>query len=297
MVVVGASNLDIIARTNAPIVAHDSNRGTIIKTPGGVARNIAENLGRLGIKPILLTALSDDADGNYIKAITEQSGVKVVAKLVSRLPTYIAVLDEKNDMVVGINDMESFDDFTVTPFKRCLKDATHIVVDLNVSSDVLDALMNLKARLYVDGISTVKVKKITPYLKLIDSIKLNYLELQALTKQAVEDDDSLKLATQQVVDAGVKNVYVTHKDGVLWGTPETMKYYPTIPVQVKNTTGAGDAFLAGVVYGDYSDQDPVVAGLSVAKYTLETLETVSQFISKENIESLMGAYHHAYKNK
>ena len=59
--VIGGANIDISAKHSAPVaVAGDSQRGKISVSAGGVARNIAENLARLGSAVQLITGLGDD---------------------------------------------------------------------------------------------------------------------------------------------------------------------------------------------------------------------------------------------
>ena len=59
--VIGGANIDISAKYNSAVTATgDSNQGQIFTSAGGVARNIAENLARLGSAVQLITGLGDD---------------------------------------------------------------------------------------------------------------------------------------------------------------------------------------------------------------------------------------------
>ncbi|MGQ9814624.1 MAG: PfkB family carbohydrate kinase, partial [Candidatus Roseilinea sp.] len=66
ILVIGAANLDIKGRLFAPAVASSSNSCAIRTSFGGVARNIADNLARLGVPVTLLTAVGNDFAGQNI---------------------------------------------------------------------------------------------------------------------------------------------------------------------------------------------------------------------------------------
>ena len=69
-VVVGGANMDIKARSAAPVVAATSNPGHVVRSPGGVGRNVAENLARLGTPTTLVAAVGADALGDELVAAT-----------------------------------------------------------------------------------------------------------------------------------------------------------------------------------------------------------------------------------
>ena len=74
--VVGASNVDIIARSDAPVIAADSNVGTVEKAPGGVGRNIAFALKALGFDVSMLTAIANDENG-HITSVREPFAISI----------------------------------------------------------------------------------------------------------------------------------------------------------------------------------------------------------------------------
>ncbi|MEI8181049.1 PfkB family carbohydrate kinase, partial [Aestuariivirga sp.] len=63
VIVIGGANVDIKGRSRGSFVAGTSNPGEVTVSAGGVGRNIAENLARLGISVSLVTALGQDANG------------------------------------------------------------------------------------------------------------------------------------------------------------------------------------------------------------------------------------------
>jgi pseudouridine kinase len=74
--------------------------------------------------------------------------------------------------------------------------------------------------------------------------------------------------------------------GVVYATPTTSGYVPSIEVEVVDPTGAGDALTAAVVYALLNDipiDEAVRLGVSAATLTLESAETVRQDLSLESL--------------
>lgn len=65
LVVVGGTNMDVVARMSAPLVPATSNPGRTRISPGGVGRNIAACLGLLGAPVRLVSAVGDDAHDEH----------------------------------------------------------------------------------------------------------------------------------------------------------------------------------------------------------------------------------------
>src|SRR2546430_1789563 len=105
MLVIGAANLDIKGRLLANPVQGSSTPGHIRVSPGGVARNIAENLVRLDIETILLTAVGDDEGGERLLGQAVGSGIDITEALIVegfRTGAYMAFLREDGTLEYGI---------------------------------------------------------------------------------------------------------------------------------------------------------------------------------------------------
>jgi len=64
--VFGAANTDLVGFPETGLVFSDSNKGRIKMLPGGVGRNIAENLSRLGQNVSLVSVLGDDVFKDFL---------------------------------------------------------------------------------------------------------------------------------------------------------------------------------------------------------------------------------------
>jgi pseudouridine kinase len=110
VVVVGGANVDIKAHSTAALVGATSNPGTVVRTPGGVGRNVAENLARLGTRVALVSTVGSDPDGDWLLKETAAAGVDVTPVLRGgRTGRYVAVLDADGELVAGVSDMTATD--------------------------------------------------------------------------------------------------------------------------------------------------------------------------------------------
>ena len=90
---IGGTNVDIQGKSHTNVVRYDSNPGMIGISFGGVGKNIAENISRLGISSKLITALGDDLYGNdimeYLKIRTSISVIYCFLKISLLQCTYL----------------------------------------------------------------------------------------------------------------------------------------------------------------------------------------------------------------
>ena len=105
---IGAANVDIHGFSKDILINRDSNPGRIKVCPGGVSRNIAENLTRLGIRTELITAVGGDPNGALILDSCKSLGIGTEHTLIAPdavSSVYMAIMDSSKDMALAISDM------------------------------------------------------------------------------------------------------------------------------------------------------------------------------------------------
>ena len=110
--VVGAVNVDITGFTKDKLILKDSNIGKMETSPGGVGRNIAENLQRLDFKVNLVSIFGDDPLSEYIKKSCIDKEIKIDNSFFLKdasAATFIAIVNEQNDLAVGIAAMDIYE--------------------------------------------------------------------------------------------------------------------------------------------------------------------------------------------
>lgn len=290
-VVIGGAAWDIKARSRGAARLHTSNPSTVVQTPGGVGRNIAEGIARLGDRVYLVASVGNDSAGRDLLVRTAEAGVFVDQVHTSGHPTgsYLAALDEDGELVIGMADFAATDALTPAALSRSqelLSRSEVIVLDGNLPASVMDWALTLAAssgaRVVVEPVSVVKASRLAGLLgpqRPVFTITPNVDELAALVGHPVADDlDELVAAARELHWRGVRYTWVSRgPQGSLLVGPDEVVAIPAEPVDVADVTGAGDALTAGYVHALLSGASAVTAahwGHLAAALTLESPLTV-----------------------
>jgi len=288
-VVVGGANTDIAGFTERPLVERDSNPGHVRVSPGGVGRNIAENLARLGVQTSLVAAFGEGHDARALVEACREAGVRVVEVPAPGVPAsrYLAILDEAGDLALAVNDMRATESLTpgaLDAHMPLLSGAAAIVLDANLAADTLASLAERFADvpLVLDCVSVPKVSRARSILGALWAVKANVAEARALSG---DNGGGPLEAARGCVRAGVARAFVTAgADGVAWVTPEGEGTFVPPVLDVVNATGAGDAFTAGLVYAlleGFDARRAVLFGSAMSRLALGSEQTVSPEVSEK----------------
>lgn len=291
IVVIGGANLDLVGHSRVTYRAADSNPGRVKMSPGGVGRNIAENLARLGAEVVFLSAIGEDPQGQLVAQATKASGVDLqhVVHTTCGTSTYLCILDEYGEMVGAINEMEPIQEVTdevVRKWAPVIQSADACVLDMNLSEMALSAFFAVKGDVpvYVDPVSCAKAEKVKPYLDLVMGIKPNRSEAGVLTGMDQEDPFQLGKA---LLDRGVEEVVLSDGgNGVYCFGKASPLHCPVKSVDVVNVTGAGDAFMAAWVFSAFekmSWEERCHFAMSASALTIESEETIHPDFSYESV--------------
>jgi len=295
--VIGGANVDLLGVACGGLYSEDSNIGRISESPGGVGRNIAENLARLGVQPYLISAFGTDAHGRWLREECERDGIDVTFALdVDEVPgsRYLAISDAGGDMRLALNDMRALDYLTPEVLVHAaplLDRATVIVADTNIPAETLVWLAeNSTAPLLIDPVSVAKAPRISPVLDRVYALKLNVLEAGALLNQSLSahDESACEGAVSALLARGVRRVFLTRgAHGVIAADRCELLNLPAPDVSIANVTGAGDAFSAGVAYATLSGMSlrrSAEIGSALAALALASERTVSLAIDPNTVQ-------------
>jgi pseudouridine kinase len=299
VLVIGASGMDIVGRADERLRAGASNPGHLRLSHGGVARNLAENLQRLGAHVHLITAVGDDAEGHQLLDHAAGLGIDVEHSLTVPGQTtgaYLAVLDHDGILQVGLDDMSATAALTPAHFRTCepLFDmAATVVVDGNLAPKSLAAVVALCQRhgvpLAADPTSVSLAPKFEPHLAALTLLSPNLAEAAMLCGNGLPEsgeERSLE-AARQLVSRGVHMAIVSRAEfGVSYASPAGSGNVPAIKTEVLDPTGAGDALLGTVVFGLLNEiplDEAVRLGVTAAALTLRSHGTVAPDLSLERL--------------
>jgi len=281
LVVLGGANVDIVGFTDVPLILKDSNQGTLKISMGGVGRNIAENLIRLGLTTKLISVIGDDANGQQLKIHAQQIGLDVSDSLFLKnqaTSVHLAIMDENNDMALGLSAMSIFDQFNLAFIKKkqaILQKATCIVLDTNMPKAVLDEVATNypHKKIFLDAVAGSKALRAKDTLPYLYTLKVNRLETEILSGIKIITKRTFYKIADYFHKTGVKNLCITlGSEGVFYSNAAERGFIkPSEEISVINTNGAGDAFMAGLIFSDYKDytlKESVQLGMACALITL-----------------------------
>lgn len=301
ILVLGASIVDIFGFCGRSYAQRDSIPGHIKISFGGVCRNIAENLARVGVNTQFISTLGDDENGKSILEHSRKLGYNMENSLFlegESTPTYLAILNHQGEMESAVVDMESLnkmDEAFVDGKHEVFENAEYTIVDSD-NPILLEYILKKyqgKSKFILDPVSAKKAKKIRHLVKYFHTIKPNRFETEALCGFKIETNDDLRKAGRFFIEQGVKNVFISlDADGIYYITSEGEEGTLACcePIDVKNVTGAGDSFVAGIGYGYMNNlniKDTLKYSVAMSIITITHEETINSKMSHELVEDLV----------
>lgn len=297
VVVVGSATIDTKGRVLSHLEPGTSTPGQIRVSVGGVGRNIAENLARLGVSVALLSAVGDDTSGRRILQRTQEGGVDiehVVTLPNSRSGAYVAVMDENGAPFVSVDDMEIIQAMTpkyVYARRGLIGSAEMIVFDSNLAPNTIESLVSIakknSVRISADPVSVGLATRLRPVLPELYLVTPNSAEASALTGKPAAVRNEALAAAKALVRQGVHIAVVAMAElGVCYATSETSGHISALKTDVVDFTGGGDALHAALIFGllqDMAIDEAIRLAVSAAALTLQCRDTVCPDISLDRI--------------
>ncbi|MEC5425270.1 carbohydrate kinase family protein [Virgibacillus sp. C22-A2] len=299
IICIGGANVDRKLYAKNKIVSGTSNPVQSSRTVGGVARNIAENLGRLGEKVTFLSVGGLDLEWQEIyEASSPFMNLDHVVQLEHRSTgSYTAVLDTDGDLSIALADMDIYEEITPALLEGksdILKEAKCIVVDLNCPGETINFLCQFTAKheipLVVIPVSSPKMDRLPESLSSVSWLIVNKDETESFFKAKLQSYNDWENSVTKWLELGAKNVIVTNgAKGVIVGTETgVIRHYPAVETPlVVDVTGAGDSFCSAIIYSWLKNikLDSIIkSGLVNAHKTIVSKYTVRKELSEKQIK-------------
>jgi pseudouridine kinase len=302
---IGATLIDELYFTTTALVPHSSNPAQKSTHIGGVMHNIMHHLALLGVKPGLITAIGNDAEGQTIKAHFDQIQIDYAGMLQADASTgkYVSILDEVGNLFVAVCEDNCGKYLTVAYLESQLTymmDFDLLLIDTNLETEVIQWLIHFananQKLLIIEPVSVTKARKLAALdLTGVYLITPNEEELEALGRD-VEASQEEQIAA--LLRRGVSNLWLRQgAQGSTWIT-NTSRFSLGVPtITIADTTGAGDAALAGWVFGFIQRENPTSClqlGQSLALHILQQKGAVDPKLDAATLHHLMKKYYHEY---
>ncbi len=296
--------MDVHGRSSAAVVMRDSNPGHLHTSVGGVTRNVLENLARQGLETRLVSAVGDDVYGMMIKLGSEAAGIdmsQVVTVPGATSSCYIAILDDAGDMLLGMSDMSILKRLTsddIDSRAGLLREAAAIVCDPCMPTGLLSHVLDVAGDtpVFLDPVSTAYARAVAPLVGRLWCVKPNRMELAVLADMETNTDDGIIRAADELLSRGTGCVAVSLGErGCYWADRQGRRMFRALrPISnMENATGAGDAFMSGLVhaYVDGMDVDEALDySLAAGIVAIKSDVTISPDMSDALVRRTMQEY-------
>lgn len=291
IVVIGATFVDIKGFPLDYYIPTGRNVGRVEYIHGGVARNVVEDIANVELRPTFLGLVDDSPIGTDVlqKLQKHKVNTEYVQTVPEGMGTWLAVFDNNGDVAGSISKRPD-----LTPIYTLLQErgdeifakADSIVMEVDMEKDIVKAALELakKHGCKVFGVvSNMSIAtKRRDFLKQFDCFICNHQEAGQLFLDDYCETDPKSLEKElceKVMSARIPSMVVTMGDkGAVYADMHGHSgYCPARNVQVRDTTGAGDAFCAGVAIGLTYEK-----GLPTA-VTIGTTLAASVITSSENV--------------
>ncbi len=295
---IGGANVDRKFYLQQPVKLGTSNPANVNESVGGVARNVGENLGRLGHQVRLFTTIGQDADGHMIdQASRVFMNLQSVEYLSNQLTgSYSAVIEPSGELVLAMANMNVYEQLTngyLHKHLSTLARATLIVIDLNCPKETVIFVKEFAESkgipLAIIPVSSPKMNRMPNELQGVEWLICNRDEATTYLREPVETFHECRGAVQSLMDLGVKHVIITAgEEGVYAGSRlDGILHVPALPtVKIQDVTGAGDALVGALLHGwisGLSFPQAIQLGIVNASKTLESPFTVRKDLTAANL--------------
>jgi pseudouridine kinase len=296
ILVIGGANIDVMARSSyGDLVLEESNKGEVDFGCGGVGRNIAENLGRLSLAPQFVSIFGDDMLGQRLQQSCADGGVRLEHAIIRKganTDSYVSIHDGIGEMHVAMHQMGLIDSLTpaiIETINPVIATADALVLDANLPADTLASIFARATdkAVFCDCVSALKATKLIPFLDQITCLKANMNEARVLTGlgQDAQTNDLMSAlrrtgVAQIVLSDGANGFVAVTQSEAATKIPDDAK--------VVNVSGAGDALLAGFVYGwaqDMAWDARADFAHGLAQFTLSSRNAVHPDITAAHIHA------------
>lgn len=297
--VFGISIYDIFGFTSSSYRSHDSNPGRVKVSFGGVCRNIAENMARVGGNTKFISILGNDEKGKSILEHAKSMNFDMSDSLVvegASTPTYVAILDEKGEMVsaiVDINIDHHMNEAFIDSKAEVIEGAEYMFFGAD-NPDCIEYIVKKyagKTKFVLDPVSAAKAKGIKHLLPYFHTVKPNRHEAEVLCDCEIKTMEDVRRAGAYFIELGVENVFISlDADGVYYRNQNEEGIIKPNGVEVINVTGAGDAFIAGIGYSylhHLEISDAVKFAQTMSIVTISHEETIHPCLSYEYVHQRM----------
>ena len=263
IVVIGAVFVDIKGYPVSNFNPTGRNAGRVEQVHGGVGRNVAEDIANCELRPTLISLVDNSGNGEDVlrKLENHRVNTKYMRKTRDGMGSWLAVFDNDGDVYASISkrpDLMPIVDILDEHGDEIFSNADSVVIELDIDKEIVKRVFALAKKHNKKVYSVVANMSIAlerrDFLKSIDCFVCNIQEAGILFSDDYTDktaDEMIPIISAKVNAAQIPSMIVTMGgNGAVYASMNGDNgFCPARRVEVKDTTGAGDSFCAGVAIG------------------------------------------------
>ena len=287
MLVIGAVFVDVKGFAFGSYEPEGTNIGDVQVIPGGVCRNVAENFGKLGTPVQFVSMVDDTAMGRDTRDSLAALGVDTTHVIAADrgMGMWLAVLDQNGDLRGSISrqpDFSALENYIREHGEAIIEAADAVVLEIDMNAAIAGEVLNLAAKHHRPVYAIVGnmgvIMKHPEYLRSVSCFICNEIEVSRLFERDVtllSPEKMLPLLIRESRERGIPAMVITMgEDGAVYVDHRTGEFgrCPAIPVNMVDSTGAGDAFFSATVAAlarKYPLSRAVQAGARLSAMTLQ----------------------------
>ena len=291
IVVLGAVFVDIKGYPDGIYIPDGRNAGTVEYIHGGVSRNVVEDIANVELRPTFLGIVDDTALGSDVvkKLANHKVNTEYMQVVPNGMGTWLAVFDHNGDVAGSISQRPNLSPILTLLEEKgdeIIKDCDSVVIEVDMDKDIVKKIVKLCEKYDKKLFGVVSNMSIAAerrdFLQKFSCFVCNQQEAGMFFSDDYSDktpEELQEILKERIELANIPSMVVTMGgQGAVYASAEGEKgFCPAWKVQVKDTTGAGDSFCAGVAMGltyDKSLADSVAIGTRLAASVITSSENV-----------------------
>ena len=296
--VIGPVFVDLKGYPLSTYIPGGRNMGRVETVHGGVSRNVAEDLGNLGLSPVFVSLTDTEGSGTDVFVRLAEHGVETryIRQVQDGMGLWLAVFDDTGNVVASISKRPDFLPVIETIEKHgeeIFANCDSVALELDMDPAILDAVLPYAEKYEKEVYGVVSNMSIAlerkAYLRRIRCLVCNQEEAGLLFSDdysELEPEALLRILPKKRQEAGISGMVVTMGPlgAVYTDSRDGDGFCPALDVRVMDTTGAGDSFFAGVCAGlTYGKTLPEACsiGAQLAASVITTVENVCPRLKPE----------------
>ena len=263
IVVIGAVFVDVKGYPDNAFVPTGRNAGRVEQIHGGVGRNVVEDIANCELRPTFVSLVDKSGTGTDVikKLKSHKVNTEYIRATRDGMGTWLAIFDNCGDVAASISKRPN-----LLPIANILddegdeifEDADSIIIEIDVDKEIVKRTFKLAKKYRKKVFAVVANMSIAlerrDFLQSIDCFVCNIQEAGILFSDDYSGktpEEMVEILSQKVQAARIPSMIVTMGgDGAVYADMQGDKgFCPARRVEVKDTTGAGDSFCAGVSIG------------------------------------------------